>query len=66
MSCWILAAERNSPLIEGMLEGRLVHLSGIDVIGPTAGSLARMFQDREAELWESKRIVAQAEQDEVQ
>ena len=54
-----------SPLTEGIWEGRLVHLSGIDVIGPTSGSLARIFQDREAELWEGKRIVAQAEQEEV-
>ncbi|KAI0772733.1 AAA domain-containing protein [Trametes elegans] len=46
-----------SPLIEGAWQGRLVHLSGIDVIGPTAGSLARLTQDREVELWETKRIV---------
>ncbi|KZT28299.1 hypothetical protein NEOLEDRAFT_1129681 [Neolentinus lepideus HHB14362 ss-1] len=48
-----------SPLIEGALKGRLVHLSGMDVIGSTAGSLARLAQDREIELWEGKRIVAQ-------
>ncbi|EKM57120.1 uncharacterized protein PHACADRAFT_92032 [Phanerochaete carnosa HHB-10118-sp] len=54
-----------SPLTEGAWEGRLVHLSGIDVIGPTAGSLARIFQDREAELWEGKRMVTQADHDEV-
>ena len=54
-----------SPLIEGAWEGRLVHLSGIDVIGPTAGSLARLLQDREVELWEGKRIVQQADPEEV-
>ncbi|KAI0643818.1 AAA domain-containing protein [Trametes meyenii] len=46
-----------SPLIEGAWQGRLVHLSGMDVIGSTAGSLARLMQDREVELWEQKRIV---------
>ena len=46
-----------SPLVEGAWEGRLVHLAGLDVIGSTAGSLARFTQDREVELWEQKRIV---------
>ncbi|OJT05693.1 von Willebrand factor A domain-containing protein 8 [Trametes pubescens] len=46
-----------SPLIEGAWQGRLVHLSGMDVIGSTAGSLARLTQDREVELWETKRMV---------
>ncbi|CDO72121.1 hypothetical protein BN946_scf184962.g64 [Trametes cinnabarina] len=46
-----------SPLIEGAWQGRMVHLSGMDVIGSTAGSLARLMQDREIELWEKKRIV---------
>ncbi|KAI0827475.1 AAA domain-containing protein [Trametes gibbosa] len=46
-----------SPLIEGAWQGRLVHLSGMDVIGSTAGSLSRLTQDREVELWEKKRIV---------
>ncbi|KAI0372412.1 hypothetical protein BV20DRAFT_939833 [Pilatotrama ljubarskyi] len=46
-----------SPLIEGAWQGRLVHLSGMDVIGSTAGSLARLAQDREVELWGKKRIV---------
>ncbi|KZT08123.1 uncharacterized protein LAESUDRAFT_649814 [Laetiporus sulphureus 93-53] len=53
-----------SPLIEGVWAGRLVHLSGIDVIGSTAGSLARLMQDRETELWEGKRIVWQASEEE--
>lgn len=42
-----------------------MHLSGIDVIGPTAGSLARLLQDRELELWEGKRLVARVEGGEV-
>ncbi|KAI1792782.1 AAA domain-containing protein [Ganoderma leucocontextum] len=46
-----------APLVEGAWEGRLVHLAGLDVIGSTAGSLARLTQDREVELWEQKRIV---------
>ncbi|KAI0089424.1 AAA domain-containing protein [Irpex rosettiformis] len=54
-----------SPLIEGAWEGRLVHLSGVDVIGPTAGSLARLLQDRETELWEGKRVVQQANPEEI-
>lgn len=54
-----------SPLIEGAWSGRLLHLSGLDVIGSTAGSLSRMFQDREVELWEGKRIVGSATRPEV-
>lgn len=46
-----------SPLVEGAWEGRLVHLAGLDVVGSTAGSLARLTQDREFELWEKRRIV---------
>ncbi|PCH36867.1 hypothetical protein WOLCODRAFT_167155 [Wolfiporia cocos MD-104 SS10] len=53
-----------SPLVEAIWAGRLVHLAGIDAIGPTAGSLARLTQDREVELWESKRIVRQATDEE--
>ncbi|OBZ76548.1 von Willebrand factor A domain-containing protein 8 [Grifola frondosa] len=53
-----------SPLIEGAWSGRLVHLSGLDVIGSTAGSIARLMQDREVELWETKRIVTQASEEE--
>ncbi|KAF9011991.1 AAA domain-containing protein [Cyathus striatus] len=48
-----------SPLIEGAWEGKLIHLSGLDVIGATAGSLARLIQDRETELWEHRRIVGE-------
>ncbi|KAG6857487.1 hypothetical protein H0H87_002112 [Tephrocybe sp. NHM501043] len=54
-----------SLLIEGAWAGRLVHLSGLDVIGSTAGSLARLIQDREIELWENKRIVSQASFEEL-
>jgi len=55
----------HSPLIEGAWAGRLLHLSGLDVIGSTAGSLSRMVQDREIELWEGKRIVGGASPEEV-
>ncbi|KAJ2919670.1 hypothetical protein MD484_g680, partial [Candolleomyces efflorescens] len=55
-----------SPLIEGIWSGRLVHLSGLDVIGSTAGSLSRIIQDRETELWEGKRVVGEASSEELQ
>lgn len=54
-----------STLIQGAWAGRLLHLAGLDVIGSTAGSLSRIFQDREVELWEHKRIVAEASAEEV-
>jgi von Willebrand factor A domain-containing protein 8 len=54
-----------SPLTQSAWKGRLVHLSGIDVIGATAGSLARLIQDRETELWEGKRIVSEASNEEA-
>lgn len=54
-----------SPLIESAWKGRLVHLAGLDVIGATAGSLSRLVQDREVELWEGKRMVSDASVDEV-
>ncbi|KAH8984497.1 AAA domain-containing protein [Lactarius hatsudake] len=47
-----------SPLVQGAWAGRLVHFSGFDVLGPTAGAIARLLQDREVELWEGMRIVA--------
>ncbi|KAI5120535.1 hypothetical protein M0805_004543 [Coniferiporia weirii] len=47
-----------SALVQGAWDGKLVHLSGIDVIGATAGSLSRLTQDRETELWEGQRMVA--------
>jgi hypothetical protein len=58
-------AKRCSPLIEGVWAGRLVHLSGFDAVGATAGSLSRLFQDREIELWEAKRVVSGIEPEEV-
>ncbi|EIN14530.1 hypothetical protein PUNSTDRAFT_118001 [Punctularia strigosozonata HHB-11173 SS5] len=55
-----------SPLISASLaKDRLIHLEGTDAIGSTAGSLARLLQDRELELWHGKRIVAQIAQDEA-
>jgi hypothetical protein len=56
---------RDSPLINAAWTGRLLHLAGIDVIGSTAGSLSRLVQDREIELWEGKRIVSEASAEEV-
>ena len=49
----------------GIWSGKLVHLAGIDILGPTTGSLDRLTQDRELELWEEKRIVKQLSDDEV-
>lgn len=46
-----------SPLVNGSLKGHLVHLEGIDTLGSTAGSLARLISERESELWEGQRIV---------
>ncbi|KAI0265323.1 AAA domain-containing protein [Gloeopeniophorella convolvens] len=54
-----------SPLVLGAWTGRLVHFSGLDVLGATAGSIARLLQDREVELWEGKRIVAALDEDET-
>ncbi|KAK0223975.1 AAA domain-containing protein [Armillaria fumosa] len=54
-----------SPIIEAAWKGRMVHLSGLDVLGSTAGSLSRLLQDREIELWEGKRIVTEASQEEI-
>ncbi|KAK2460039.1 hypothetical protein APHAL10511_007962 [Amanita phalloides] len=52
-----------SPLIEAAWAGRLLHLSGLDVIGSTAGSLSRLLRDRETELWEGRQIVIDSFQD---
>ena len=54
-----------SPVIEAAWSGQLLHLAGLHVIGATVGSLARLVQDREAELWEGKRIVSKASAEEV-
>ncbi|KAJ4490439.1 AAA domain-containing protein [Lentinula aciculospora] len=55
-----------SPLIRGAWGGKLVWLEGIDVIAMTgtAGSLARFVQDREIELWEGRRVVAEKDENE--
>lgn len=45
-----------APLTRGVLEGALVHLAGIDVLGPTIDSLARLTNDRELDLWEGTRL----------
>ncbi|KAK7683695.1 hypothetical protein QCA50_013071 [Cerrena zonata] len=55
-----------SPLIEGAWNGRLVHLAGVDVLGSTAGAISRLIQDREYELWEGKRMVAHANNGELE
>ena len=54
-----------STLVEAAWAGRLLHLSGLDVVGATAGSLSRLLHDRETELWEGRRIVIDASQAEV-
>ncbi|CDU22417.1 uncharacterized protein SPSC_01047 [Sporisorium scitamineum] len=45
-----------APLVRGAMQGKLIHLAGVDVLGPTLGSLARLLQDRELELWNGARI----------
>lgn len=44
-----------SPLLKSAMSGRIVHLAGVDVLGPTLGSLARLTIDRQAELWQGGR-----------
>ncbi|CAO1618558.1 unnamed protein product [Parajaminaea phylloscopi] len=44
-----------SPLLKGAMEAKIVHLAGIDVLGPTVGSLSSLLQDRTLELWEGGR-----------
>ncbi|KAH9007354.1 AAA domain-containing protein, partial [Lactarius deliciosus] len=60
-----LSGGAHSPLVQGAWEGRLVHFSGFDVLGPTAGAIAWLLQDREVELWEGKRIVASLGDDDM-
>lgn len=45
-----------APLTQGALDGTLIHLAGVDVLGATLGSLARLTQDRELELWDGARL----------
>jgi von Willebrand factor A domain-containing protein 8 len=54
-----------STVVTGAWNGEVVHLSGLDAIGPTAGSLARLAQDREVELDEGRRIVKELFKNEV-
>ena len=55
-----------APLIEGALApAKLVTLAGLDSLGPTAASLARLFQDREFTLWEGRRLAPSGSSTEV-
>ncbi|PWY99398.1 hypothetical protein BCV70DRAFT_162599 [Testicularia cyperi] len=45
-----------APLVRGAMQGKLIHLAGVDVLGPTLGSLSRLLQDRELELWDGARM----------
>ena len=45
-----------APLVRGAMQGKLIHLAGVDVLGPTLGSLSRLLQDRELELWNGARM----------
>ncbi|KAE8209026.1 hypothetical protein CF327_g6940 [Tilletia walkeri] len=44
-----------APLLRGALSGKLIHLAGVDVLGPTLLALGRLHQDREVELWHGGR-----------
>ena len=46
-----------APLLKGALEGKMVHLSGVDTLGPTLGSLSRLTTDRQVELWNGNRAL---------
>ncbi len=48
-----------APLLKGALDGKLVHLSGVDTLGPTLGSLSRLAADREVEMWNGNRALLQ-------
>ncbi|WFD27940.1 hypothetical protein MNAN1_002948 [Malassezia nana] len=48
-----------APLTSAVLRGALVHLAGVDVLGPTVESLARLTQDRELELWNGTRLTTE-------
>lgn len=47
-----------APLTTAALRGSLVHLAGVDVLGPTLESLSRLTEDRELELWNGTRLTA--------
>ncbi|CAO1629064.1 unnamed protein product [Sympodiomycopsis kandeliae] len=44
-----------SPLLKNASEAKIVHLAGIDLLGPTLGSLSTLIQDRTLELWKGGR-----------
>ena len=48
-----------STVVQSAWDGRVVCLEGVDVVGATAGAIARLCTDREVEVWEGQRIVGQ-------
>ena len=46
-----------APLVAAAWAGKLVHLEGVDTLGPTVGVLGRLLGEREVELWEGLRMV---------
>ncbi|GAA5867426.1 hypothetical protein JCM1840_002135 [Sporobolomyces johnsonii] len=55
-----------SSLVKGMKAGSLVWLEGVDTIGPTFASLARLVGDREGEMWEGRRLTLRSEEEDAQ
>ncbi|PWN52041.1 hypothetical protein IE53DRAFT_367543 [Violaceomyces palustris] len=55
-----------APLIRGAMDGKLIHLAGVDVLGSTLGSLSRLTQDREFEVWNGGRLTLAAGGEAVQ
>ncbi|GAA5962669.1 hypothetical protein JCM21900_006763 [Sporobolomyces salmonicolor] len=54
-----------SSLVKGMKAGSLVWLEGVDTIGATFGSLARLIGDREGEMWEGRRLTLRSKEEAV-
>ena len=52
-----------SPLVQSARAGRLVVLDGFDTLSATFNSLSRLFNDRQGELWEGKRLTASSSAD---
>ena len=48
-----------SAVVQSAWDGRVICLEGVDVVGATAGAIARLCTDREVEVWEGQRIVGQ-------
>lgn len=46
-----------APLLRGAMDPCVVHMAGIDVLGHTLGSLSRLTQDRQLELWLGGRAI---------